>query len=721
MSAVNDSFNVTYLDCLDEFPVSYADEFLGDGGADAKDQLKRKGDSVDLGARKKVKEGNGDTNSQKDINLNIGDTTMDVDGADGGVKKDGSVINDKKQTEDTSDNENKEATGDVDGADGGVKKDGVIEDNKQTEDTSDNENKEEQAEEATGEEDDTSDEESESDEEAATIRSCLDNFFGTCNDGSVYQQAVAEYVYEKRNLDLIYAGGGSAYIFNGTIWTKSKKAFVNKEEELRLEVMKKLKTLLLNQNVKSLIGRLENLYEEDGNDDLICYAKKLARASSRIKRPDGLFKSFVHNMIDFEEKLNKNTRLLGFADDVIDMHNLQAIRFCPSKREDYLTEHTNYKITVQTDETHIRAEVEKKLAETFPIKEERDFVLQTKSLMLIGCLMEKMYFCEGKGSSGKSTVDDLMNYAMGQMGAAFNTSFLSTALGGAKAQPEAVKMRGKRYVGINVSDTAEKGKTCQLNYATIKVITGGNPVSVRNLYQNLEDEFVNVAQFWIYLNILPIITSLCNGLWRRIVVVKYRSEFVEDNADVDHAKYRFKKDLGFKKRIRANKAPYGRAMIFILLDYLKDVKLDGENEPIPPALPGFYAEATYKYQLNSNIFATFLIEKCSCAIINDRRHYVEQGDLTRIFLDWASKKHKMQFEEDDASKNLRILLDPSGMKSEEEDPSIYQITGLSQFKDVKLGKQRLSPTDPRNKNKSVDKNGKKLASNLTVYFNLVMK
>jgi putative DNA primase/helicase len=130
---------------------------------------------------------------------------------------------------------------------------------------------------------------------------------------------------------------------------------------------------------------------------------------------------------------------------------------------------------------------------------------------------QKIVIALGSGANGKSTLFDLMMRIMGDYSAAIDIKSLlhNEFRRGADASPDIARLFARRMVLAS-----EPESTDRLAESLLKAITGGDRLVARPLYR---DPFEFQATFKISMlaNTLPIIRGTDNGIWRRILVVRF--------------------------------------------------------------------------------------------------------------------------------------------------------------------------------------------------------
>ena len=137
---------------------------------------------------------------------------------------------------------------------------------------------------------------------------------------------------------------------------------------------------------------------------------------------------------------------------------------------------------------------------------------------------EVLSLLQGDGGAGKTTITDsfaemLGDYAVKLPIAAFMLSKHGRAPGA--ASPDIVRLRGARFAFAAEGDVAAK-----LDAGIIKLLTGNELVSARNLWEE-PIEFRATWKLWLVSNYDPKADSDDSGLWRRIIKIQFPAVPVE--------------------------------------------------------------------------------------------------------------------------------------------------------------------------------------------------
>jgi putative DNA primase/helicase len=156
----------------------------------------------------------------------------------------------------------------------------------------------------------------------------------------------------------------------------------------------------------------------------------------------------------------------------------------------------------------------------------QQFLQQAVGYSLTGSVAEeKLFFISGPAGSGKSTFIESIKSILTEYSktADFESFVTHTFTGGTRNDIAA--LAGARFVS---SIEVDKGK--RLAEGLVKLITGGDTVTARFLYQ---EAFSFIPQFklWLVANDKPEINADDDGMWRRIVPINFDHVIPEDERD----------------------------------------------------------------------------------------------------------------------------------------------------------------------------------------------
>ena len=239
----------------------------------------------------------------------------------------------------------------------------------------------------------------------------------------------------------------------------------------------------------------------------------------------------------------------------------------------------------------------------------RDFLQRWLGLSMTGLPIQKFAFFYGHGANGKSVLVDLVAKILGDYAATAKVESLTgrNRRGGGDATPDLIPLVGARMVRASEPEEGER-----LQEGTIKELTGGEPILVRQLHA----DFIEVRPIFkltISGNHKPDIRGTDDGIWRRVLLVPFDVQIPPGERD---------EKLG-------EKLWEERAGIFNwLVDGLLQALEGGLAEPKE------VLEATNEYRADSDPIGTFLRE--CCVVSGDPADFVTSRTLMdgfNLFLD----------------------------------------------------------------------------------------
>ncbi len=213
-------------------------------------------------------------------------------------------------------------------------------------------------------------------------------------------------------------------------------------------------------------------------------------------------------------------------DGCSDMDGSVSMELLPHAREMRLTKIMD----VQYDAAATCPKFDAFMAQIHPDPEIRAFLQRWYGLSMTGLTGEqKLVFQYGDGSNGKSVLADLMANMMADYSA---TAAIESLTGtqkrsGGEATPDLIPLIGARMVRASEPEEGER-----LREAEIKKMTGGEPMQMR---ANYGDTIEVLPQFKLTIsgNHKPEIRGTDNGIWRRILLVKFGVIIPDDKQDLE--------------------------------------------------------------------------------------------------------------------------------------------------------------------------------------------
>ena len=353
----------------------------------------------------------------------------------------------------------------------------------------------------------------------------------------------------------------------------------------------------------------EKEFEEGRFKKLFEIEKSLYQVSFKecvIKECVGLFYED-----EFNQKLNANSYLMGFANGVL---NLRAERMGPDgtveyfchfregKPDDYVTFQAGRWQSKQCDpipyvpydpEDPQQAEIDDFMSKVFPRPELRAYMWRKLASCLEGTNREQKYDTWiGIGGNGKSKLVDLMAMALGD----YATSLQSTVLtrkrpDSGAANPDIMAVHNRRFIYMAEPDDGEP-----LNTSRMKQFTGEDVVEARGLFQD-QTKFQITGKMFMLCNKFPAIHAMDRGTWRRVMAVPFESKFVDPDGDeakdINPARNIWPKDNYLDAKLKRWRIPFMSRLVHIY----DTVYLKTGIEPIPAIVK--QASENYRSQFDS--------------------------------------------------------------------------------------------------------------------------
>jgi P4 family phage/plasmid primase-like protien len=319
---------------------------------------------------------------------------------------------------------------------------------------------------------------------------------------------------------------------------------------------------------------------------------------------------------EFQDRLDEQKHLLGFTNGVYD---LERGIFRDGRPEDFISMCTNIEYVKYDKNNEYAKKIDKFFKQIQPKEEMRVYFLKLLSSYLQGHIPdEKFHIATGCGSNGKSLSIDLLMSALGDYSITLPITILIKKRNASNAaSPELAMMKGKRF-GI----FQEPEHNDQIHVGQMKELTGGDKFLARPLFK---DPIVIQPQIKLLLtcNNLPHIPATDKGTWRRLRVVEFGSEFVDN--PVGPKQYKIDKTL--KQDIEF----WSQQFMALLIETFKDYKKNGLEEPID------VVQFTKKYQQDSDHFLEFITENIEDS--DNKKDYITMASAWDTFKSWFKDVH----------------------------------------------------------------------------------
>ena len=324
---------------------------------------------------------------------------------------------------------------------------------------------------------------------------------------------------------------------------------------------------------------------------------------------------------NFYKNLDENKNLIAFNNGIYDLKNL---KFRCGLPEDYISLSTNIDYIEYNENNENVKNVEKFLSEIQPEEEMKNYVLNFFASCLQGHIYSEQFnIWTGCGANGKSIAIQLFEQTMGDYATNISITLLTNKRASSNAaSPELAKCKGIRFVVFQEPENEDK-----IHVGHMKELTGGDKISARKLYKEPVD-YRPQFKTLLTCNKLPYIPSNDGGTWRRLRVVPFEIEFV-DNPIEAHQR---KKDGNLKENINNWK----EAFMSILIKKFKENHERKQNN-ILIGEPIKIKEFTLEYQKSSDIYYEFISEKIEET--NNSSDNIFVGDCYIIFKSWYKEAH----------------------------------------------------------------------------------
>lgn len=223
----------------------------------------------------------------------------------------------------------------------------------------------------------------------------------------------------------------------------------------------------------------------------------------------------------FVEMLDSNPKLLGFTNGVFDFGNKV---FRAGRSSDYISRSTHIAYTPykELNKTTLD-EMVSALRKVYPVDDEFNYMMYEISTCLDGtAIAQRFFILYGYGSNGKSSLDRLINLALGDYaGEADVGLFTKPRPSSSNPTEDVMALRGKRFVVCSEPNSKDS-----LHLGTIKWLTGGDRITGRGLYEKQQSFYLQCTIFMLCNEIPQIHASQNdNGSWRRLKPRFHRNEF----------------------------------------------------------------------------------------------------------------------------------------------------------------------------------------------------
>ena len=212
----------------------------------------------------------------------------------------------------------------------------------------------------------------------------------------------------------------------------------------------------------------------------------------------------------------------------------------------------------------------------------------------------------GDGSNGKSVTLAVIRAIFGEYAAAASSDLFMAQRQDGGPRPDLLALRGARFV---TAVETEKGH--RLNESLIKQMTGGDPVTARGLYKEMET-FMPTHLAVLATNPKPIIRGVEYAIWRRVLMWPFAVTIPREKRITDY------------ETVLLEEAP---GILNWMLDGLRRYYANNCTITIPEQV----RQATNQYKSDMDILAPFFAEECVLAY--DAK--IDRGVLYDRYVVWC--------------------------------------------------------------------------------------
>jgi putative DNA primase/helicase len=302
--------------------------------------------------------------------------------------------------------------------------------------------------------------------------------------------------------------------------------------------------------------------------------------------------------------LDKDPLLFNVQNGTID---LETGKLRKARREDFITQIS----PIHYDPAASCPRWEKFISEMFADNDDLIPFLQTYAGYTLSGLTREEYLLvmHGDGRNGKGTVIKILSEIWGDYAITvpFNT-LIDRGDNTNAPRDDVASMKGKRFVASQ--ETREGAKLAE---ALVKSLTGGDKVSARKLYENL-DEIKPTWKIWLATNHRPEISGDDSGIWSRIKLMPFNVSFEG------------REDKNLKEDLMSELPGILRWAVEGCSTYLRNGL----------TFPKSVVSATDKYKAESDKLAQWA-EEC-CTFNECLQQYTH--DLHRNYEEWCKRTHE---------------------------------------------------------------------------------
>ena len=325
---------------------------------------------------------------------------------------------------------------------------------------------------------------------------------------------------------------------------------------------------------------------------------------------------------EFDNTMNQNSNLIGLKNGIYD---LETFEFRKGNPEDYvsLSMGCKYNQDLNWENEDVKFCMDY-LNSLQTKKENAEYMIYLLSQFLYGGnKSNKMFFFYGEGCNGKSILINILQKLFHKYYTSASSSILQSKNKGksSDAKPEIVKLKNKRLIIIQ-----EGEPNLEIQSSFMKLITGGDTISARGLYEEEADIILQGKIIYIC-NKMPPLDDYTYGTLRRILKINFDKKFIDpktkrpEDFEVNESP---QIENIYKIMVTPKKL---EALLWIFIEYYKKYSVIGLKPPKD------VLETIEKYKIESNQYLKFLKEN----YCNDTQNINPNGiNLNDIFRKYKS-------------------------------------------------------------------------------------
>ena len=274
--------------------------------------------------------------------------------------------------------------------------------------------------------------------------------------------------------------------------------------------------------------------------------------------------------------------------------NIATGEMQPHNRDDYITHYYDESYEPESQNKKWDAFLER----VQPSSEVREFLKRAAGYSLTGLTTEEaLFFCYGKGSTGKSTFLDTIRNAAATYGdvSKFATFLADRNASGGSPREDITRLMGLRMVICN-----EVNRNTRFNSALLKTLVSGELYLARVPYSPQSVSFEPTFKLWLAANDRPKMEYDDEAAFRRFYVIPFKVVIPKKEQDTGLRNY-FKRDHGARKAVLA----------WIIEGAVEWYKLSDGGHTDGLRAPAEVVAETEAYQLAMNPVYDFIINECA--------------------------------------------------------------------------------------------------------------